>query len=105
MLATLDEMGCDQPAVLAVNKVDRLGAATADDMARRLGAIAGLPPVRISAARGTGIRELRQAIDALAAEAVPDTRANRPIIAAGSFDGDVAEAIDQPFHGRRRAAS
>jgi GTP-binding protein HflX len=105
VLATLDEMGCDQPAVLAVNKVDRLGAAAADDMARRLGAIAGLPPVRISAARGTGIRELRQAVDALAAEAVPDTRANRPIIAAGSFDGDVAEAIDQPFHGRRRAAS
>jgi GTP-binding protein HflX len=105
VLATLDEMGCDQPAVLAVNKVDRLGAAAADDMARRLGAIAGLPPVRISAARGTGIRELRQAIDALAAEAVPDTRANRPIIAAGSFDGDVAEAIEQPYHGRRRAAS
>ena len=105
VLATLDEMGCDQPAVLAVNKVDRLGAATADDMARRLGAIAGLPPVRISAARGTGMRELRQAIDALAAEAVPDTRANRPIIAAGSFDGDMAEAIDQPDHGRRRAAS
>jgi GTP-binding protein HflX len=105
VLATLDEMGCDQPAVLAVNKVDRLGAAAADDMARRLGAIAGLPPVRISAARGTGIRELRQAIDALAAEAVPDTRANRPIIAAGSFDGDLAEARDQPDHGRRRAAS
>jgi GTPase len=105
VLATLDEMGCDQPAVLAVNKVDRLGPAAAADMARRLGAIAGLPPVRISAARGTGIRELRQAIDALAAEAVPDTRANRPIIAAGSFDGDVAEAIGQPFHGRRRAAS
>jgi GTP-binding protein HflX len=103
VLATLDEMGCDQPAVLAVNKVDRLGAAAADDMALRLGAIAGLPPVRISAAKGTGIRELRQAIDALAAEAVPDTRANRPIIAAGSFDGDMAEAIDQP--GRRRAAS
>jgi GTPase len=105
VLATLDEMGCDQPAVLAVNKVDRLGPAAAADMARRLGAIAGLPPVCISAARGTGIRELRQAIDALAAEAVPDTRANRPIIAAGSFDGEVAEAIDQPFHGRRRAAS
>jgi|SRR5450631_53857 GTPase len=105
VLATLDEMGCDQPAVLAVNKVDRLGAAAADDMALRLGAIAGLPPVRISAARGTGMRELRQAIDALAAEAVPDTRANRPIIAAGSFDGDMAEAIDQPDHGRRRAAS
>jgi GTPase len=105
VLATLDEMGCDQPAVLAVNKVDRLGPAAAADMARRLGAIAGLPPVRISAARGTGIRELRQAIDALAAEAVPDTRANRPIIAAGSFDGDGAEAIVEPFHGRRRAAS
>jgi GTPase len=105
VLATLDEMGCDQPAVLAVNKVDRLGAAAADDMALRLGAIAGLPPVRISAAKGTGMRELRQAIDALAAEAVPDTRANRPIIAAGSFDGDMAEAIDQPDHGRRRAAS
>jgi GTP-binding protein HflX len=105
VLATLDEMGCDQPAVLAVNKVDRLGAAAADDMALRLGAIAGLPPVRISAAKGTGMRELRQAIDALAAEAVPDTRANRPIIAAGSFDGDMAEAIEQPDHARRRAAS
>jgi GTP-binding protein HflX len=105
VLATLDEMGCDQPAVLAVNKVDRLGAAAAADMARRLGAAAGLPPVRISAARGTGIRELRQAIDELAAEAVPDTRANRPIIAAGSFDGDLAEAIDEPLQSRRRAAS
>jgi GTP-binding protein HflX len=96
VLATLDEMGCDQPAVLAVNKVDRLDAAEADEIARRLGDIAGMQPLQISARKGTGMRELRTAIDALAAEAVPDTRANRPIIAAESFDGATAGAAVAP---------
>jgi GTPase len=105
VLATLDEMDCDQPAVLAVNKVDRLGAAEADEMARRLGSIAGISPLQISAARGTGMRELRHAIDLLAAEAVPDTRANRPIIAADAFNGAAPELANEPVDRPRRAAS
>ena len=100
VLATLDEMGCDQPAVLAVNKVDRLAPAAVHDVAARLSAIAGLAPVLISAARGTGMRELRQAIDELAAEAVPDTRANRPIIAAETFDDEGVAAVHPPVRGR-----
>jgi GTPase len=105
VLATLDDMECDQPAVLAVNKVDRLSPAEADEMARRLGSIAGIPPVQISAVKGTGMRELRHAIDVLAAEAVPDTRANRPIIAAGGFDGPAPEVEDEPVGSSTRAAS
>ncbi len=105
VLATLDEMDCDQPAVLAINKVDRLSAAEAAEVAHRLGGIAGLEPVLISAARGTGMRELRHAIDVLAAEAVPDTRANRPIIAAGALDSDVAELEETLPDQSRRAAS
>jgi len=82
VLQTLDEMGCDQPAILAVNKVDRLDAAEAAEVAERLGDIAATTPVLISARTGAGLRELRAAIDDAAAIAVPDTRANRPIIAA-----------------------
>jgi GTP-binding protein HflX len=96
VLATLDDMGCDQPSVLAVNKVDRLSAAEAAEVAGRLGNIAGLTPVLISATKGTGMRELRGAIDVLAAEAVPDTRANRPIIAAdgqGGADDELAGGV------------
>ena len=98
-------MGCDQPSVLAVNKVDRLGAAEAAEIARRLGIIAGLAPLLISAAKGTGMRELRHAIDELAAEAVPDTRANRPIIAAESFDAAAPQRDRGPVDAPRRAAS
>jgi GTP-binding protein HflX len=94
VLATLDEMSCDQPAVLVINKIDKLGAAEVDEMAARLQAIAGLAAVRVSAAKATGLRELRSAIDGLAAEAVPDTRANRPIIAADDFSDDGVEDID-----------
>jgi GTP-binding protein HflX len=82
VLQTLDDMECDQPAVLVVNKIDRLDPAEAAEIARRLGVIAALPNVQVSAAKGTGLRELRAALDALAANAVPDTRANRPILAA-----------------------
>jgi GTP-binding protein HflX len=105
VLATLDEMDCDQPSVLAINKIDRLGVAEAAEIARRLGIIAGIPPVLISAARGTGMRELRHAIDEQAAGAVPDTRANRPIIAAESFDAPAPERGRAPLDAPRRAAS
>jgi GTP-binding protein HflX len=101
VLATLEEMACDQPAVLAVNKVDRLDAAEAAEVAQRLGDIAGLSPVLISSTKATGLRELRAAIDELAAEAVPDTRANRPIIAAGT----APEFHESPLDELGRAAS
>ena len=83
VLDTLDEMGCDQPALLAVNKVDRLDSAEAAEIAARLGEIAGQPPLLVSATKGTGLRELRAAIDGAAAASVPDTRANRPVLQAG----------------------
>jgi GTP-binding protein HflX len=91
VLRTLDDMGCDQPGVLVVNKVDRLDAAEAAEITGRLAEIAGIPAVQVSATKGTGLRELRAAIDELAAEAVPDTRANRPIIAAERYDEPYAE--------------
>jgi GTPase len=105
VLQTLDEMGCDQPAILAVNKVDRLASAEAAEVAQRLGAIAHLPPVLISAAKGSGLRELRAAIDALVAEVVPDTRANRPIIAAEPFKDMAPELAGKDVGAARRAAS
>jgi GTP-binding protein HflX len=105
VLATLDEMGCDQPAVLAVNKVDRLDPAEAAEVAGRLGEVAGLAPVLISATKGTGMRELRSAIDELAAQAVPDTRANRPIIGAHAFDAATPEVVEAPVDSPRLAAS
>ena len=86
VLRTLEEMGCEQPAILAVNKVDMASAAEAVEMGRRLGEISGLDPILVSAAKGTGLRELRAAIDDLASELVTDTRANRPIMAATAFD-------------------
>ena len=86
VLRTLEEMDCDQPAILAVNKIDRLGAAEAVEAGARLGEISGLDPILVSAGKGSGLRELRAAIDELAAELVTDTRANRPIMAASTFD-------------------
>jgi hypothetical protein len=61
--------------------------------------------VQVSATKGTGMRELRHAIDELAAQAVPDTRANRPIIAAEAYDGAATELEGEPFDSSRRAAS
>ena len=88
VLATLAEMECDQPAILVINKVDRLDPAEAAAIGSRLAAVAGTDAVLVSAAKGTGLRDLRAAIDAMAATVVPDTRANRPTIAAhGYADG------------------
>ncbi len=105
VLETLEEMGCDQPAILAVNKIDRLDGAEAREVAGRLGAIAHLPPLLISAAKGTGLRELRAAIDELVGQVVPDTRANRPIIAAEAPTDDSATAVREQTSVRHRAAS
>jgi phage terminase large subunit-like protein len=49
---------------------------------QRLERVADCRALRISALRGTGMRELRTAIDVLAAGLVAETRANRPNLAA-----------------------
>jgi len=70
VMSTLADMGCNQPSVLVVNKVDRL---TVTELARtrlNLGDIAGASPLCVSARRGIGLRDLRQAIDTLAAQLV-----------------------------------
>jgi GTP-binding protein HflX len=82
VLDTLASMDCEQPALLVANKVDRLAAPELDDAVRRLEQVAGCRALRISALQGIGLRELRSAVDALAAGLVPDTRANRPNMAA-----------------------
>ncbi len=64
----------------------------------------GMQPVQISAAKGTGLRELRNAIDALVAAPVPDTRANRPIIAADAPGAD-NELVAEDLPAGHRAAS
>jgi GTP-binding protein HflX len=97
VLATLAEMGCDQPTLLAANKVDRLHGA-GDEAVGRLEEVAGCRALRVSATAGTGLRELRQGIDELAARVVPETRANRPILRAG------APLLDEPA-AEDRAAS
>jgi GTP-binding protein HflX len=77
VLTTLEEMESDQPALLVVNKVDRVPTDRLDDSVAALEEVAGSRALRVSALRGTGLRELREAIDALAARVVPETRANR----------------------------
>ncbi|HXZ99374.1 MAG TPA: GTPase HflX [Candidatus Binatia bacterium] len=77
VLATLAEMGCDQPALLVVNKIDRLQRDRLEELTARLEAIAGCRGLQISATQGTGLKELRGAVDALAARVVPETPANR----------------------------
>ncbi len=80
VLETLHQMECDQPALLVITKSDRLAPAEAAEVAARLGAIAECEPILISSVTGDGLRELRSAIDELAARVVPETRANRPVV-------------------------
>jgi len=82
VLATLASMDCEQPALLVANKVDRLAAPLLDEAVQRLERVAECRALRISALKETGLRELRTAIDALAAGLVAETRANRPNLAA-----------------------
>ncbi|HEX6538128.1 MAG TPA: hypothetical protein VF155_02990, partial [Candidatus Dormibacteraeota bacterium] len=82
VLETLADMGCDQAALLVVNKMDRLTAAEQRRVRLALGDIAGTSALSISARTGAGLRDLRQSIDSLAGRIVADTRANRPITAA-----------------------
>jgi GTP-binding protein HflX len=82
VLDTLAAMECDQPSVLVINKCDRLSPTELRRVRLQLGDIAGTSPLTISALRATGLRELRQTLDAMTARLLPDTRANRPLIAA-----------------------
>ena len=82
VMDTLAEMGCDQPVLLVVNKIDRLTAAERREVRLALGDIAGTSALAISARTGAGLRDLRQSIDGLAGRIVADTKANRPIAAA-----------------------
>ena len=80
VLATLAEMGCDQPMLLVASKTDRVGEGGLEDAVGRLEAVAGCRALRVSAIAGTGLRELRAGIDELAGRMVPETRANRPTL-------------------------
>ena len=80
VLETLATMQCEQPAILVMSKVDRLDDNARALMAGRLGAIAESKPVLVSSTTGEGLRELRAAIDAIAARVVATTRANLPTL-------------------------
>src|SRR5580704_6544373 len=82
VLETLRSMECEQPMILALSKVDRLTASEVRAARLRLGDVAGVSALAVSATRGTGLRELRQRIDGLAAQVVPDIKANRPSAAS-----------------------
>ena len=82
VMDTLAEMGCDQPALLLVNKTDLLARGEQRQMRLTLGDVAGISPLEISARTGAGLRELRQSIDGLAGSIVADTKANRPMMSA-----------------------
>jgi GTP-binding protein HflX len=83
VLETLHDMECHQPAILVVSKADRLDPEDLAEVTARLGEIAGTTPVVVSSVTGQGLRELRDAIDAIAARVVPETQANRPVVATG----------------------
>jgi len=96
VLRTLEDMECDQPALLLLNKIDRVRPTEVGDLAARLEAITGGRSLQVSALRDKGMRELRTAIDKLAARLVPETRANRPISASAKEEAtsdDQAAAV------------
>ena len=82
VMTTLADMGCDQPSLLVISKTDRLTPAEQSRARLCLGDIAGSSPLCVSVRRGTGLRELRQALDALASQLVPDSGARRRAVAA-----------------------
>jgi 50S ribosomal subunit-associated GTPase HflX len=70
-MRTLAAMDCDQPSLLVLNKIDRLTPAEVRAARLGLGDTSGLSPITVSALTGSGLRELRQAIDGLAERAAP----------------------------------
>ena len=91
VLDTLAEMGCDQPSLLVANKIDRLQPEALEEAVGRLEATAKCRALRVSAKTGTGLRDLRTALDALAGRAVRETRTNVPAPAPAGNPGDDEE--------------
>jgi GTP-binding protein HflX len=98
VLETLAAMDCRQPAILVMSKVDRLDDNRRALMAGRLAAIADSRPLLVSSKTGEGIKELRAAIDTLAAKVVPDTRANLPTLGTAAQIGQNGSAEPNGEH-------
>src|ERR1700730_6334447 len=88
VLETLHSMDADQPALLVVSKADLVRRAELPHVGAGLREIAETEPIVISAVTGDWLRDFRAAIDALAAQVVIETRANRPVPTAGAEDDD-----------------
>jgi GTP-binding protein HflX len=91
VLDTLAEMGCEQPTLLIANKIDRLEPEALEEAVDRLETTAKCRALRVSAKTGIGLRELRTALDALAARAVRETRTNVPVPAPAETPGNDEE--------------
>ncbi|HZB97562.1 MAG TPA: GTPase HflX, partial [Candidatus Sulfotelmatobacter sp.] len=74
VLRTLEEMGCDQPAILVLSKVDRIKPEDLPGMRRQLAFFSGSETIFVSGRSGEGLSQLRSAIDRLADEVMPDNR-------------------------------
>ena len=92
VLDTLADMECDQPSLLLVNKCDRLAPTELRRVGAALAEVAGRSPMMISAARGTGLKEFRGALDDMAARLVPQTRSNRSTRHLDTMDESAAGA-------------
>jgi 50S ribosomal subunit-associated GTPase HflX len=108
VLETLLAMDADQPALLVVSKADLVPPAELPHVVAALREIAETEPIVISSVTGDGLRDLRAAIDALAAQVVIETRANRPVTVEdeeGLLQEDVLDTGDdeEPPGLRRRA--
>jgi GTP-binding protein HflX len=88
VLETLHSMDADQPALLVVSKADLVPPAELPHVVAGLRQIAETEPIVISSVTGDGLRDFRAAIDALAAQVVIETRANRPVPAEDEEEED-----------------
>ncbi|HEY6377671.1 MAG TPA: GTPase HflX [Candidatus Dormibacteraeota bacterium] len=80
VLETLHVMECEQPALLVLTKADRLRSPAARaEAVTRLEDIAESTAIVVSAVSSEGLRDLRAALDDLAARVVVETRANRAL--------------------------
>jgi GTP-binding protein HflX len=88
VLETLHTMEAEQPALLVVSKADLVPPAELPHVVASLRDVAEVEPIVISSLTGDGLREFRAAIDALAAQVVIETRANRPVAEEDLVDAD-----------------